>query len=300
MSIPESRVEAILSNILGEDYEVKLGKSRVEDLLIALGSYVANTPQLDNDGLIPISYIPKDAFQDCVTVADDTARFALTTDDVQNGDCVYVNSSQIMYFVVDDTKLDLVAGYKALAAGMAVQAVADKDGNQIDTTYATKNELAGKQDIIDSAHKLNADLVDDSNSTNKFTSANEKSTWNGKQDAIDSSHKLNADLVDDSNSTNKFNVQANWTESSSAAASFIQNKPTLGTASALDVASSGDASTTEVVKGDDTRVLAVTAQQNTTATGGNGYAIINGIRLYANPSGTPPTGDIPDGSYGLF
>jgi hypothetical protein len=44
MSIPESRVEAILSNILGEDYEVKLGKSRVEDLLIALGSYVANTP----------------------------------------------------------------------------------------------------------------------------------------------------------------------------------------------------------------------------------------------------------------
>ena len=135
MSIPESRVEAILSNILGEDYEVKFGKSRVEDLLIGIAGVVANTPQLDNDGLIPISYIPKDAFQDCVTVADDTARFALTTDDVQNGDCVYVNSSQIMYFVVDDTKLDLVAGYKALAAGMAAQAVADKDGNDITTTY---------------------------------------------------------------------------------------------------------------------------------------------------------------------
>lgn len=145
MSIPESRVESILSNILGEDYEVKLGKSRVEDLLIALGSYVANTPQLDNDGLIPISYIPKDAFQDCVTVADDTARFALTTDDVQNGDCVYVNSSQIMYFVVDDTKLDLVAGYKALAAGIAAQAVADKDGNDITTTYLKGEEYnAGK------------------------------------------------------------------------------------------------------------------------------------------------------------
>lgn len=135
MSIPESRVEAILSNILGEDYEVKLGKSRVEDLLIALGSYVANTPQLDDDGLIPISYIPKDAFQDCITVADDTARFALTTDDVQNGDCVYVNSTQIMYFVVDETKLDQAAGYKALAAGIAAQAVADKNGNDITTTY---------------------------------------------------------------------------------------------------------------------------------------------------------------------
>ena len=135
MSIPESRVEAILSNILGEDYEVKLGKSRVEDLLIGIAGIVANTPQLDSDGLIPISYIPKDAFQDCITVADDTARFALTTDDVQNGDCVYVNSSQIMYFVVDDTKLDLAAGYKALAAGIAAQAVADKDGNDITTTY---------------------------------------------------------------------------------------------------------------------------------------------------------------------
>lgn len=297
MSIPESRVEAILSNILGEDYEVKLGKSRVEDLLIGIAGVVANTPQLDNDGLIPISYIPPIAFEQCVTVQDDTARFALTTDDVQNGDCVYVNSSQIMYFVVDDTKLDRADGYKALAAGIAAQAVADKDGNDITTTYATKNELAGKQNTIDSSHKLDADLVDDSNSTNKFTSANEKSTWNGKQDAIDNSHKLSADLVDDSNSTNKFNVQANWTESSSAAASFIQNKPTLGTASALDVATTGDASTTQVVKGDDTRVLAVTAQQNTTASGGNGYGIINGIRVYV--SSTAPTGNIPDGSIGI-
>lgn len=44
----------------------------------------------------------------------------------------------------------------------------------------------------------------------------------------------------------------------------------------------------------------IDGQQNATSSGGNGYAIINGIRLYANPSGTPPTGDIPDGSYGLF
>lgn len=300
MSIPESRIEAILSDILGYEVNLEHPKSRVEKLLVALGALVENTPQLDNEGLIPISYLPPVAFADCITVQNQTERFALTTDDVQKGDTVYQNDTQVMYFVVDDTKLDQAAGYKALAAGIAAQAVADKNGNDITTTYATKNELAGKQDIIDSNHKLNADLVDDSNSTNKFTSANEKSTWNAKQDAIDSSHKLSADLVDDSSSTNKFNIQANWTESSSAAASFIQNKPTLGTASALDVATTGNASTTQVVKGDDTRVLAVTAQQNDVANGGRGYAIINGIRLYANPSGTPPTGDIPDGSYGLF
>lgn len=224
MSIPESRVEAILSNILGEDYEVKLGKSRVEDLLIGIAGVVANTPQLDNDGLIPLSYIPKDAFQDCITVADDTARFALTTDDVQNGDCVYVNSSQIMYFVVDDTKLDQVSGYKAIAAGIAAQAVADKDGNQIDTTYATKSEVAGKQDTIDSSHKLDADLVDDSSATHKFATSEQLSQIATNQNNID-------------------------------------------------------------------------GQQNATSSGGNGYALINGIRVYVASSA--PTGNIPDGSVGV-
>lgn len=121
-----------------------------------------------------------------------------------------------------------------------------------------------------------------------------------KQNTINSQNKLDADSVDDTNSTNKFNMQADWSQDSSSAGDYIKNKPTLGTASALNVAASGDASTTEVVKGDDTRVLAVPAQQNAVADGGNGYLIVNGIRLYVNPSGTPPTGDIPDGSYGLF
>lgn len=44
--------------------------------------------------------------------------------------------------------------------------------------------LGGKQDTIDSTHKLSADNVDDADSTNKFTNATEKQTWNGKQDAL--------------------------------------------------------------------------------------------------------------------
>ena len=42
---------------------------------------------------------------------------------------------------------------------------------------------------------------------------------------------------------------------------------------------------------------AINGQQNTTASGGNGYALINGIRLYVASSA--PTGDIPDGSVGV-
>lgn len=41
----------------------------------------------------------------------------------------------------------------------------------------------------------------------------------------------------------------------------------------------------------------ISNQQNTTASGGNGYALINGIRLYVASSA--PTGDIPDGSVGV-
>lgn len=52
--------------------------------------------------------------------------------------------------------------------------------------------------------KISADDVDDSNATNKFVTASDKTNWNAKQDEIDSNHKLSADLVDDSNTTNKF------------------------------------------------------------------------------------------------
>ena len=49
-------------------------------------------------------------------------------------------------------------------------------------------------------------------------------------------------------------IQSDWNQTSGTAKDFIKNKPTLGTASALDVATSGDASSSQVVKGDDSRL----------------------------------------------
>lgn len=40
------------------------------------------------------------------------------------------------------------------------------------------------QGEIDSNNKLNADLVDDTSSTNKFVTSEEKTTWSGKQDTL--------------------------------------------------------------------------------------------------------------------
>jgi hypothetical protein len=60
-----------------------------------------------------------------VTVVDDTARFALTTSDVQLGDTVKVTSTNKMYLVIDASHLDSESGYQVYVAGRAAEAVAD-------------------------------------------------------------------------------------------------------------------------------------------------------------------------------
>ncbi len=90
------------------------------------------------DGVVPISQIPPAAIERMITVQDDTARFALTTDDVQLGDTVKVVSTNKMYLVIDTDHLDSAAGYSVYVAGRAAESVADQYGNTIDTTYATK------------------------------------------------------------------------------------------------------------------------------------------------------------------
>lgn len=151
----KSRIEAILKNILGEDYDLEEPKSRVEALLIALGSLIGNTPQLV-DGVLPLTVIPPAAIEKIKSVANDTARFKLTKQDVQNGDTVYVEATNKMYLVIDDTKLNLEAGYKVYMAGRATEAYADELGRRIINTYATNEELT---EIADKLEKLIKDEI---------------------------------------------------------------------------------------------------------------------------------------------
>ena len=162
-----SREEKILRSIIDNTEYTGEHPSRIENLLLELGSVLNSKADLDQDGLVPTSQLPPQVFEHMVEVQDDTARYTLTPEDVQNGDYVYVDSSQIMYFVIDDTKLDREAGYKPVSAGIAAKAVGDKNGNDIAETYQT---------FISSTHKLSADLVDDSNATNKFVSSAEKTS----------------------------------------------------------------------------------------------------------------------------
>lgn len=70
-------------------------------------------------GTLPISVLPAGALERLVIVANQTARFALTTATVQNGDTVKQNDTGIMYYVVDDANLSNSAGYETYTAGAA-------------------------------------------------------------------------------------------------------------------------------------------------------------------------------------
>ena len=94
-----------------------------------------NVAGLDESGKVPMNLLPPAAIEREVPVQDDTARFALTTDDVQLGDTVKVVATNKMYLVVDTDHLDTEAGYDVYVAGRAAEAVADEDGNNIKNTY---------------------------------------------------------------------------------------------------------------------------------------------------------------------
>ena len=64
-----------------------------------------------------------------------------------------------------------------------------KDWSTVD--FSVADLISWLQSEITSTNKLNADLVDDTNSAHKFVSATEKSTWNGKQAALTTA-QLNA------------------------------------------------------------------------------------------------------------
>ena len=83
-------------------------------------------PQVDasvvTTGTLPLSVLPQGALERLVKVADEEARFALTTDDVQLGDSVLQIDTDTMYIVIDIAQLNNDAGYEEYAAGTAVLA----------------------------------------------------------------------------------------------------------------------------------------------------------------------------------
>lgn len=109
-------------------------------------------------GVIGIDHLPAGALERCKIVADDTARFKLTKNDIQNGDTVKVgtDANAKMYLVIDDTKLSSEAGYTIYTAGSATSVpwsgVTGKpstftpSAHTHDDRYYTESEINSKLD----------------------------------------------------------------------------------------------------------------------------------------------------------
>lgn len=92
---------------------------------------------LDANGLIPIAQIPAAAIERMVAVADQTARFALTTATVQLGDTVKQNDTGTLYLVIDEANLGNAAGYQVYNAGSSVNFTGSLVGEVTGTQGAT-------------------------------------------------------------------------------------------------------------------------------------------------------------------
>jgi hypothetical protein len=173
-----------------------------------------------------------------------------------------------------------------------------QNGNTVE--FSVADLVSGLQTELSASNKLDPSFINYDNTHAAVTEA-EKTSYAGKQNAITARNGLtfgtgaDADKLGHSNSVTAQSTQA-IRKTAFDAQGHVTGSTDLTTAEADAIASG-------ITSADVTKIgnheSAIVGQQNATtaATPGNGYAIINGIRLYA--SSTAPTGDIPDGSIGI-
>lgn len=114
-----------------------------------------------------------------------------------------------------------------------------KNGSTVGFSVAAL--VSGLQSEITAQSPLDADLVDDSTSTNKFVTAADKTAWDAKSDFSGSYNDLT-----DKPTIPAAQVNSDWRASSGVAQ--ILNKPTLGAAAAKGVDSAPTTSSTNLVE----------------------------------------------------
>lgn len=147
-----------------------------------VGTFTANA-SVDNiiNITVPVNASDVNALSDntlygaSIDVSLNTTDYKLTiTLKDQNGDTL---NSKVVDFPIESVVVN--GSYDSTNQKIVLTL---QNGNTIDIPVGAL--IAGLQTEITSTNKLDADLVDDSTSTNKFVTSNDKTTWNGKQDTI--------------------------------------------------------------------------------------------------------------------
>ena len=122
-------------------------------------------------GTISIDRLPHGALERLTVVANDTARFALTTDNVQLGDTVKVTATGLMYFVKDTANLANENGYEIYTAGAATSVPwSGVTGKPTEFTPSAHNHDSATQSVagfMSAADKKKLDGIDEG--ANKYT-----------------------------------------------------------------------------------------------------------------------------------
>lgn len=121
-----------------------------KDITINLGGSIDATKLT---GQIPLASIPQAAQERVVTVSSQTAQYALTKDNVQNGDTVYRSDENKMYMVVDENRLSSASGYQEYSAGTASKLGSTTVGGTSKIFYLNDGAPALATGTIGSANK---------------------------------------------------------------------------------------------------------------------------------------------------
>ena len=104
-------------------------------------------------GKISIDRLPAGSLERCVVVANESARFALTTNDVQDGDTVKQSDTGVMYMVVDVNNLNSDAGYLTYTAVTDWESIANKP--EFDYVKYSEQVLTAEQ-MLQARKNINA------------------------------------------------------------------------------------------------------------------------------------------------
>lgn len=166
-------------------------------------------------GVINIANLPKGALERCVVVANEEARYALKTENVQTGDTVKEQDTGLMYFVVDDTKLDQDAGYEAYTVGQA-SSVPWSGITGKPSSFTPEAHTHAIADVTGLQAELNAkalatDLTSHTGNSDIHVTTTDKQNWNAAKTHADSAH-ARTDATKTAKSTTNGNILINDTE----------------------------------------------------------------------------------------